>query len=526
VSASDLAERLAVTYLASAAARVGGMTFVSRVLGFGRDLVIARLFGADAATDAFFVAFKVPNLMRRLFAEGAFAAALVPVLYEYKAHRGHGDLKRLLDELSGLLAASLLLVTMLGILGAPLLILTFAPGFGTQPGQQALAAEMLRLTLPYLLFISLTALAGGVLNTHGRFGVPAFTPVLLNLSIIACAVFLAPSMDRPVTALAWGVFLGGLLQLAFQLPFLRRLGLLPRPRLRRRSEGVGRIFRRMGPGLLGVSVTQINLLIDTLLASFLVSGSISWLYYSDRLMEFPLGILGVALGTVILPSLSREHAQRSPEVFSRTLDWALRWTLLLGAPAAVGLIALAGPIIATLFHSSEFAAADVHMASLSLMAYALGLTAFMATKTLIPGYYARQDIRTPVRFAAAALAVNLILNLALMVPLGHAGLALATSIAAFVNALLLLRGLLREGVYRPPAGWPLLLLRGMAASLFMGALVWTGSGDAAAWPAFDPGERVLRLLGWILAGALVYWLMLLALGIRVGHLRERVDPGY
>jgi putative peptidoglycan lipid II flippase len=381
---------------------------------------------------------------------------------------------------------------------------------------------MLRLTLPYLLFISLTALAGGVLNTHGRFGVPAFTPVLLNLSIIASAVFLAPAMDRPVTALAWGVFLGGLLQLAFQLPFLRHLGLLPRPRLRRRTEGVGRIFRHMGPGLLGVSVTQINLLLDTLLASFLVSGSISWLYYSDRLMEFPLGVLGVALGTVILPSLSREHAQRAPEVFSRTLDWALRWTLLLGAPAAVGLIALAGPIVVTLFRSSEFADADAHMASLSLMAYALGLTAFMATKTLIPGYYARQDTRTPVRIAAVALSVNLILNLVLMVPFGHVGLALATSLAAFVNALLLLRGLLRAGVYRPPAGWPLLLLRGLGASLLMGALVWTGSGDAAAWLAFEPAERVTRLLGWILAGALVYGLLLLAMGIRARHLREHV----
>jgi putative peptidoglycan lipid II flippase len=512
--------------LGSAVAKVGGNAFLSRVLGFVRDLVLARVFGADAGTDAFFVAFKVPNFARRLFAEGAFAAAFVPVFFEYKANRGQAELRRLLDEVTGTLGALLAAVTILGVLAAPLLILVFAPGFGAQPGQQALAAEMLRLTLPYLLFISLTALAGGVLNAHGRFGVPAFTPVLLNVSIIACALHLAPALERPVFGLAWGVLIGGILQLAFQLPPLARLGLIPRPRFNLRGAGVTRIVRRLGPGLFGVSVTQVNLLLDTLFASFLAAGSISWLYYSDRLMEFPLGILAVALGTVILPRLSREHARRSPASFSDTLDWALRWTLLLGAPAAVGLTVLAGPILATLFYSAEFAAGDVRMASLSLMAYAVGLAAFMAIKVLVPGYYARNAQRAPVRFALVALAVNLALNLVLMGPLGHAGLALATSVAAFVNAALLLRGLLRAGVLRPPRGWPLLLLRGLGASLAMAVLLWFGTGEVSQWLALQPAQRVLRLGGWIVAGALVYALTLLALGIRPRHLREHVaSPG-
>lgn len=509
--------------LAGSIAKVGSSTFLSRVLGFVRDLVVARLFGADAGTDAFFVAFKIPNFMRRLFAEGAFSAAFVPVLNEYKTRRGLPELKRLLDDVTGTLGVILLVVTLLGIIGAPLLILVFAPGFAGQADQQALATEMLRLTFPYLLFISLTALAGGILNTYDRFGVPAFTPVLLNVCIIACALFLAPAMDRPIVALAWGVFFAGIAQLAFQLPFLARLGLLPRPRFNPGDEGVRRIVRLMGPALFGVSVTQISLLLDTLLASFLITGSISWLYYSDRLMEFPLGILGVALGTVILPKLSRKHAQRSAESFTRTLDWALRWVLLLGTPAAVGLLALAGPLMATLFYSEEFAAGDVHMAARSLIAYGLGLVAFMAIKVLAPGYYARQDMRTPVRSAVIALAVNLVLNLALVFPLGHAGLALATSIAAFVNATLLLRGLLREGIYRPASGWPLLLARGLGASLLMGVILLWGKGETGTWLALGTGERVLRLLGWIAAGGAVYAVALVAFGVRPRHFLEKAD---
>jgi putative peptidoglycan lipid II flippase len=509
--------------LANSIAKVGTNTFLSRIMGFVRDLVVARVFGADAGTDAFFVAFKIPNFMRRLFAEGAFSMAFVPVLNEYKTRHSFPELKRFVDDVSGTLGAILLGVTLLGVVGAPLLILMFAPGFVGEEGKQALATEMLRLTFPYLMFISLTALAGGILNTYDRFGVPAFTPVLLNVSLIASALLLAPEMERPIFALAWGVFIAGVAQLAFQIPFLWRIGLMPRPRVNLRDEGVRRIMKLMVPALFGVSVTQIGLLLNTLLASFLVTGSISWLYYGDRLMEFPLGILGVALGTVILPKLSRKHAEQSLEEFSRTLDWALRWVLLLGMPSAVGLLVLAGPMMAALFHSGEFTGEDVHMAARALMAYALGLIAFMGIKVLAPGFYARQDMRTPVRIAVIAMTSNVAFSLLLMFPLGHTGLALATTISAGVNAGLLLRGLLREGVYRPAAGWNGLILRSLLACMVMGLLVWWGCGATARWLDMGTWERVLRLLAWILAGGAAYTLALLFLGIRPRHFLARQD---
>jgi putative peptidoglycan lipid II flippase len=382
---------------------------------------------------------------------------------------------------------------------------------------------MLRLTFPYLLFIALTALAGGIFNTFGHFGVPAFTPVLLNLSLIGCALWLAPHMDQPIVALAWGVLIAGVAQLAFQLPFLARLGLLPRPRLNPRDPGVRRILGLMGPALLGVSVGQINMLLSTLLASFLAAGSISWLYYSDRLMEFPLGILGVALGTVILPRLSREHAARSPAAFSATLDWALRWVLILGLPAALGLLILAGPLFATLFYSDAFTANDVHKAALSLMAYGPGVLGFLAIKALAPGYYARQQTRAPVRIAVMAMLVNMALSLVLMWPLGHAGLALATTLAALLNAWLLLRGLLSQGVYRPAPGWGRLLALGLAAGLAMTLVLYLGCPGTDQWLALGTGQGALRLLGWIGVGALVYGLALLGLGVRPRHL---LGPGH
>lgn len=507
-------------------AKVGSFTLLSRVLGFVRDLVVARLFGADGGTDAFFVALKAPNFMRRLFAEGAISVSCVPVLLEYRKASGHAEVQRLIDHMAGTLGALLLLVTLLGVVAAPMIVLLFAPGFAVQPEQHTLAAEMLRLTFPYLFFIALTALAGAVLNAYERFGVPAFTPVLLNLCIISCALLLAPALERPVMALAWGVLLGGLAQLAFQIPPLLHLGLLPRPRFDLGHRGVQQVLRLMGPSLFAVSVTQIGLLLDTLLASFLAAGSISWLYYSDRLVEFPLGILGVALGTVMLPRLSRKHLERSPERYSRTIDWALRWVLVLGLPAAAGLVVLAGPILATLFHSGAFTAGDVRMASLSLMAYASGLLAFMAIKVLAPGYLARLDTRTPVRMALVSLVLNLILSLALMAPLGHAGLALATGIAALVNAALLLRGLVRDQVYRPAVGWRSLLLRGIGASLILGGFLWWGRGGIEPWLAGGLEQRVLRLAGLILLGGLVYGATFLALGGRPRHLREgALEPG-
>ncbi len=501
-------------------ATVGSYTLLSRILGFVRDLVVARTFGADAGTDAFFVAFKIPNFLRRLFAEGAFSMAFVPVFSEYRTQRGFAELKCFVNDVAGTLGAVLLGVTVLGVLGAPLVIMLFAPGFFGEGDKYHLAVEMLRLTFPYLFFISLTAFAGGILNAHDRFSVPAFTPVLLNLSLIGCALWLAPLLDRPVQALAWGVLLAGMLQLAFQLPFLHRLGLLPRPRLAPRDPGVRKILRLMAPALFGVSVTQINLLLDTLIASFLVSGSISWLYYSDRLMEFPLGVLGVALGTVILPKLSRRHAEQSPEQFSQTLDWALRWAFVFGLPAAVGLLVLAGPMLATLFFSDAFTRDDVLMSSLSLMAYSLGLMPFILIKVLAPGFYSRQDTRTPVRIGIIAMAVNLLANIILVFPFAHAGLALATALSAAVNAGLLYRGLRREEAFRPLAGWPRLLLQGGAAAGLMGALLAWGTGATETWLTLDTWARIWRLLGWICVGGLAYLFLLGLFGVRPRHFRN------
>ena len=500
-------------------ARVGSNTLLSRMLGFARDLVFAHVFGANAGTDAFFVAFKIPNFLRRLFAEGAFSVAFVPVLTEYKERRSFDELKRFVDHVAGTLGGVLLVVTLLGVVAAPLLVMIFAPGFLGSEGKLALAAEMLRLTFPYLLFISLTAFAGGILNSHNRFGVPAFTPVLLNLSLIGCALWLAPQMERPIVALAWGVLFAGIIQFLFQLPFLHQLKLLPRFSFAPRDEGVRRIGRLMLPALFGVSVTQLNLLLDTLIASFLVSGSISWLYYSDRLMEFPLGILGVALATVILPSLSQKHAAESPKDFAQTLDWALRWVLLLGLPSAVGLFLLAGPMIATLFQSEVFTASDVMMSRRSLMAYSLGLVSFILIKVLAPGYYARQDTRTPVRIAVIAMASNMVFNIILVFPLAHAGLALATSLSASLNAFLLFRGLRREGVYRPQSGWGLLILRGVGACALMGLLLYWAPADIDTWFRMGTWERVWWLLFWILAGAVSYFVALFSFGIRLRHFR-------
>jgi putative peptidoglycan lipid II flippase len=488
--------------------------------------VLARVFGADAATDAFFVAFKIPNFLRRLFGEGAFATAFVPVLSEYKVRRPFAELKLFVDHVAGTLGLVLLLVTLLGSAASPLLVSAFGAGFLVRGDMETfwLASAMLSLTFSYLLFISLTAFAGGILNAHERFGVPAFTPVLLNLSLIGCALWLAPRMDPPIVALAWGVLIAGIAQFGFQLPFLHRLRLFPSFRPAPRDDGVRRILRLMGPALFGVSVTQINLLLDTLIASFLVSGSISWLYYADRLMEFPLGILGVALGTVILPSLSRRHAESDPAAFSATLDWGLRWLVLFGVPAATGLLILAGPMIATLFQSKEFDAVDVAMAQRSLWAYSLGLVGFMGVKVLAPGFYSRQDTRTPVRFAVIAMVTNMVLNLTLVWPLAHAGLALATSLAACLNSGLLLRGLLRDGSYRPLAGWRALLLRtALGVAVMAAGLVWA-SAALPQWLAWGTGERVWRLAALIGLGIAAYFLTLFAAGMRPGDFRAPGPP--
>ena len=418
---------------------VGAMTLLSRVLGFVRDQTLAVAFGAGAAMDVFLVAFKIPNFLRRLFGEGAFAQAFVPVFTEYRETRSRAALIELAANVSGTFAVVLLIVASLGVALSPLLVMLFAPGFIDEPARYTLAVEMLRITFPYLFFVCLIAYAGAMLNTFGRFAVPAFTPVLLNLSLIGAALLLAPRLDVPIVALAWGVLGAGVLQLALQLPFLFRLGLLPRPRWGRSHEGVRRIVRLMAPAVLGSSVAQINLLLDTVIASFLVAGSLSWLYYGDRLMEFPLGLLGVTLGTVILPRLSRGHALESEADFHATLDWALRLVIVLGLPAALGLALLGEPLVATLFGYGEFSSGDVRMSALALIAYASGLPAFLAIKVLAPAFFARQDMKTPVRIGIVALLSNMIYNLLLVVPMvqlgfaaPHVGLALATSLSAWL----------------------------------------------------------------------------------------------
>jgi putative peptidoglycan lipid II flippase len=484
------------------------------VLGYVRDAVIAGLAGAGPGADAFFVAFRIPNLLRRLFAEGAFAQALVPVLTECRARGSADELRDVVARVAGSLGLLVFAVTAAGVVAAPLLVLAFAPGFAAEPVKAGLAAEMLRITLPYLFFVTLTGLAGGVLNAHERFAVPALTPLFLNLAMIGAALWLAPRMAEPVVALAWGVFAGGLVQLLFQLPFLRRAGLLVRPRLGFGQPGVRRVLTTMLPAMLGVSAGQIGLLLDTLIASFLETGSVSWLYYSERLMEFPLGVLAIALGTVILPVLSRRVAEGSGEGFSATLDWALRWTLLLGVPATVGLVLLAGPLLATLFLHGEMRSSDVYLSRLSLVAYGLGLVGLMLVKVLAPAFYSRQDTRTPVRAALAALLANGVMSLALVFTLAHAGLALATSLSAWVNAGLLYRSLHGQGWHRPGPGWWPFLTRLLTASGALTALLAWGPADLARWVQAPLAERLTALGGWVVGSMAAYFAALWVLGLR------------
>lgn len=499
---------------------VGGCTMLSRILGLVRDIVIAHFVGASASADAFFVAFKIPNFLRRLFAEGAFAQAFVPVLSEYQEKHGQSAVKSLVDHVAGSLGMTLTLLTAMGIAAAPLITMLFAPGFIQQEDKLALTADLLRLTFPYLLLISLTAFAGSVLNSYGRFAVPAFTPVLLNVSLISCALFMAPLLENPVMALGWGVLIAGSVQLLFQLPFLARLSLLPRPRLDRGHEGVRQIVKLMIPALFGVSVSQINLLLDTVLASFLQTGSVSWLYYSDRLVELPLGVFGIAIATVILPSLSRQHVSESMAQFRSTLDWALRLVCLLAFPAALALFVLAEPLIMTLFQYGAMTPRDVDMAAMSLRAYSIGLLAFMLIKVLAPGYFSRQDTKTPVKIAVWAMVANMVLNLMLIWPLQHAGLALATSLSAFLNAGLLFAGLYRLGIYRPNAGWGLFALRIVVANgVMVGIILWMGS-STQSWLEWSVWQRAWQLAQLCFAGGSAYFAVLFLAGLRLKHLRH------
>ncbi|HAK52917.1 MAG TPA: murein biosynthesis integral membrane protein MurJ [Gammaproteobacteria bacterium] len=498
---------------------VSGLTMVSRVFGLIRDMVIAYFFGASAGADAFFVALRIPNLFRRLFAEGAFAQAFVPVLSEYRNRESKDAVRALVSRASGTLGLYLLILTVLGVLGAEYVIRVFAYGYvyHAHIEKLALAVEMLRVTFPYLLLISMTAFAGAVLNTFGRFAVPAFTPVLLNLSLILCAVFLRPYMDQPVMALAWGVLIAGVAQLTFQLPFLAKEKLLVAPRFDTRDPGVRKILTLMLPALFGVSVGQINLLLDAVLASFLETGTLSWLWYSDRLLELPLAIFAIAIATVILPGLSKDHASSSPEEFSRTLNWAIRLVLLLGLPATIALVFLSDALIATLFFHGEMTERDVSMSGMALAAYGVGLLGHMLVKVLAPGYFARQDTSTPVRYGVVALVSNMVLNLVLIWHLKHAGLALATSISAFINAGLLFYGLKKSGVLVLEKGWSRFFGQALLANLVMLITLFLIRPAMNTWFAFGLVERIVIMLLICLAGALIYAVCLRVTGVKVGQ---------
>ena len=508
--------------LLKALATVSSFTLLSRIFGFVRDVVIARVFGAGLATDAFFVAFKIPNLLRRLFAEGAFSQAFVPILAEYKNQRGEAETRVLLDHVAAFLALVLFLVTLAGVVAAPLIIAVSAPGFIATPEKFDLTVSLLRVTFPYILFISLVALAGGILNTHSRFSVPAATPVLLNLSFIGFALWGAPYFDPPVTALAWAVFAGGIAQLALQVPFLMRLKLMPRFRLDLKDSGVWRIVRQMGPAVFGVSIAQVSLLVNMIFASFLVTGSVTWLYFADRLMEFPAGLLGAALGTILLPSLSRHYAERSAADYSALLDWGLRLTIVLALPAAVALAVLSLPLTATLFQYGAFSAADAYATRSAVIAYSVGLTGLILVKVLAPGFYAQQDIRTPVRIAIVTLAATQVMNLIFVWPLKHAGLALAIGLGACLNAFLLYRGLRGRGIFTPGVGWGVFLIKVVIAVYIMGMVLWWAGGSEVSWLEARAVDRALRLGMLVVAGAGAYFAALWVLGFRLRDFARRM----
>ena len=519
--------------LLKALATVSSMTLVSRILGLVRDILIATLFKTGLATDAFFVAFRIPNLLRRLFAEGAFSQAFVPVLSEYRTRRGDADTRLLVDRTATLLALALFAVTVIGVAAAPVVVYVSAPGFAAAPEKFDLTVAMLRVTFPYILFISLVSLAGGILNTWSRFAIPALTPTLLNLSFIAGALFFAPYFDPPAMVLAWSVFAGGIFQLAFQIPALARVGMLPRPRLDFWEPGVKRILALMGPAVLGVSVAQISLLINTIIASYLGDGRVSWLYYADRLMEFPTGLLVVALGTVLLPSLSKYHAESSEGEYSRLLDWGLRLTLLLAAPAAVGLALLSVPLVTTIFYHGQFGEHDVWMTRQALIAYSIGLLGLILVKVLAPGFYARQNIATPVRIAVLTLIVTQALNALFVLSLKpggleattgigpHAGLALAIGLGACLNAGLLYRKLRQQEIYSPQPGWGAFLLKVAAALAAMALALWLAMNPAAWWLGASGWTRVAAVAGLVVLGGAAYFGSLWLLGFRLADFSRR-----
>lgn len=498
-------------------AAVSSLTMLSRVLGFVRDTIIARMFGAGVASDAFVVAFKLPNLLRRIFAEGAFSQAFVPILAEYKTQQGEEATRTFVAYVSGLLTLVLALVTLIGILAAPWIVWISAPGFADEADRFSLTTDLLRLTFPYILLISLSSLAGAVLNTWNRFSVPAFVPTLLNVSMIAFALFLSPYFDPPIMALGWAVLVGGLLQLLYQLPHLKKIGMLVLPRLKWRDAGVWRVLKLMGPAIFGVSVSQISLIINTIFASFLVAGSVSWMYYADRLMELPSGVLGVALGTILLPALAKTYASADRDEYSRLLDWGLRLCFLLVLPCALALAILAEPLTVALFQYGKFTAQDALMTQQALIAYSVGLLGIILVKILAPGFYAQQNIRTPVRIAIVSLLATQAMNVlfVFVIPLAHAGLALSIGLAACLNAGLLYWQLRKADMFQPQAGWAVFIGKLLLAVVAMVAVLLLAMHYMPAWDEGGMFMRLLRLGALVVAGVVVYFGVLLLLGFRL-----------
>jgi len=512
--------------LLRALSTVSGMTLLSRITGLARESIKAIAFGAGVQMDAFEAAFRLPNILRRLFAEGAFAQAFVPIFAEYRRQRGDDETRALVGRVGSLLAVALLLLTVAGVLAAPWLVYALASGFAKTPGKVLLTAEMIRIVFPYILFMSLVSLSGGILNVYRQFAIPAFTPVLLNLSVIGAALFLAPYCDPPVKALAWGVFIGGAAQLALQIRPLWKIGMLPRPRVDWRDPGVRRVLRNMGPAVLGVSAAQISALINTQLAAWLGDGRISWITYADRLMEFPSALLGVALGTILLPSLAQHHSDADHEQYSALLDWGLRLALVLALPAAVALAILALPLVSTLYQYGKFTVIDVMQTRLALLGYSVGLPALIFVKILAPGFYARQVMATPVKIAFATVLLTQACAVLFAWPLGleQAGLTLATSIGACFNASLLLFLLLRKRFYRPQPGWPKFAAKVGVAVVLLGVVVAVAMGRESAWLTGGVGYKVGRLALVIVAGAVVYFGALYGQGFRLSQFSRREAP--
>lgn len=509
--------------LLKALAAVSSLTLVSRILAFVRDMLLARIFGAGVANDAYIIATRLPNLLRRIFAEGAFSQAFVPIFGEYKNRRGHDETKLLVDHVTTMLALALFVVTLVGIVAAPIIIYVTAPGFVQDAGKFDLTVQMLRITSPYIFFISLVAVAAGILNTYNKFWVSAFAPVLLNICLIGSALWLTPYFDQPILALAWAWLLAGVVQLAFQVPFLKKIGMLPSIRFSLKDEGMWRVIKQMGPAVFGVSIAQISLIINTIFASFLVAGSVSWLYYADRLMEFPTGLLGVALGTILLPSLSKLHANNDTAEYSKMLDWGLRLTFMLALPSALALGMIAVPLLATLFQHGAFTAHDVLMSRTALVGYSVGLIGLILVKILAPGFYARQNIRTPVKIGITTLFATQAMNLLFVfgMELHHAGLALSIGLGACLNSAILFYFLRKGGIYRAEPGWGKFFLKLGAALLVLGLTLWFGMGSEQHWLTTHGWARIIHLAGLVVAGVAVYFAVLFALGFRLKDFSKR-----